>query len=143
MLRDEKYVSEESVKVGTKSVKKKGFFAAIARVFGGGYETVGVYKDQEFVALKQLIQDQVTEVQHSFDKEMNAAVKDTESRVETFKNAAMTKLEGLDQMVKDLMEDIDKMLSSQDELQARVQENADKAKWIKDFIKEVDDLLTI
>lgn len=64
MLQDEKYITEEEVKVGTKTIKKKGFFSAIARIFGGGYETVNIYEDQQFVNLKQLIQDQVTEVQH-------------------------------------------------------------------------------
>ena len=93
MLQDSKYVTEEEVKVGERTVKKRGFFAAIARVFGGGYETVGVYEDQKFVALKQLIQDQVTEVQHSFDKEMNEAVKDTEKKVDKLKRTTMSKLE--------------------------------------------------
>lgn len=143
MLQDEKYVTEESVKVGTKTAEKKGFFAAIARFFGGGYETVSVYEDQKFVALKQLIQDQVTEVQHSFDKEMNSAIKDTEDKVDKLKKATMTKLEGLDKMVADLIAEIDKMLISQDELQEKVKANAEKAKWIKDFIGQVEDLLTV
>lgn len=143
MLQDEKYITEKSVKVGTRTVKKKGFFAAIARIFGGGYETVNVYEDQKYVNLKQLIQDQVTEVQHSFDKEMNAAIKDTEQKVEKLKKSTMTKLEGLDQMIADLIAEIDKMLVSQEELQEKVKANAEKAKWIKDFISQVDDLLTV
>jgi len=143
MLQDSKYVTEEEVRVGSRTVKKKGFFAAIARIFGGGYETVGVYEDQKFVALKQLIQDQVTEVQHSFDKEMNDAVKDTEKKVELLKNATMSKLEGLDKLVADLIAEIDRMLISQDELKAKVEANAEKAKWIKDFIAQVEDLLTV
>ena len=44
MLQDEKYITEEEVIVGTRTIKKRGFFAAIARIFGGGYETVDVYK---------------------------------------------------------------------------------------------------
>lgn len=143
MLRDDKYVTEEAVQVGTKSVEKKGFFAAIARIFGGGYEDVAVYEDQKYVALKQLIQDQVTEVQHSFDKEMNSAIKDTENKVDKLKKATMTKLEGLDKMLSDLIVQIDKMLISQDELQKRVKLNAEKAKWIKDFIAQVEALLTV
>lgn len=143
MLQDSKYVTEEEVRVGSRTVKKKGFFAAIARIFGGGYETVAVYEDQKFVALKQLIQDQVTEVQHSFDKEMNDAVKDTEKKVELLKNATMSKLEGLDKLVADLIAEIDKMLISQEELKAKVEANAEKAKWIKDFIAQVEDLLTV
>ena len=124
MLNDEKYVSEESVKVGEKTVKKKGFFAVIARIFGGGYETVGVYEEQKYVALKQLIQDQVTEVQHSFDKEMNSAIKDTEEKVDKLKKATMVKLEGLDKMIADLIAEIDKMLISQEKLQEKVKKNA-------------------
>lgn len=143
MLQDEKYVSEESVKTGTKTVKKKGFFAAISRIFGGGYDTVDVYENQKFVNLKQLIQDQVTEVQHSFDKEMNEAIKDTEKKVEVLKKSTMTKLKDLDKLIADLLAEIDRMLISQEELQKKVEANAEKAKWIKDFIKQVDDLLTV
>ena len=143
MLQDEKYITEEEVIVGTRTIKKRGFFAAIARIFGGGYETVDVYKDQKFVNIKQLIQDQVTDVQHSFDKEMNGAIRDTERKVERLKKATMTKLKGLDQMIADLIAEIDRMLISQEKLQKKVAENAEKAKWIKDFIKQVDDLLTV
>ena len=143
MLNDEKYVSEESVKVGEKTIKKRGFFAAIARIFGGGYETVGVYEEQKYVALKQLIQDQVTEVQHSFDKEMNSAIKDTEEKVDKLKKATMVKLDGLDKMIADLIAEIDKMLISQEKLQEKVKKNAEKAKWIKNFIAQVEDLLTV
>lgn len=143
MLQDEKYIMEEEVKVGTRTVKKKGLFAAIARIFGGGYETVNVYEEQKFVNLKQLIQDQVTEIQHSFDKEMNEAIKDTEKKVEKLKKATMTKLEGLDQMIADLIDEIDKMLISQEELQKKVDANAEKARWIREFVQQVEDLLTI
>lgn len=143
MLRDSKYITEEEVKVGTKTVKKKGFFSAIARIFGGGYETVNVYEDQTFVYLKQLIQDQVTEVQHSFDKEMNEAIKDTGRRVERLKEATMEKLKGLDKMVVDLIKEIDKKLISQEELKTKVDADAEKTQWIRDFIKQVEDLLTV
>ena len=90
-----------------------------------------------------MIQDQVTDVQHSFDKEMNGAIRDTERKVERLKKATMTKLKGLDQMIADLIAEIDRMLISQEKLQKKVAENAEKAKWIKDFIKQVDDLLTV
>ena len=143
MLQDEKYITEEEVKVGTKTIKKKGFFSAIARIFGGGYETVNIYEDQQFVNLKQLIQDQVTEVQHSFDKEMNAAINDTVQKVEKLKKSTMIKLKGLDEKIADMITDIDKMLVSQEELQEKVKANAEKAKWIRDFISQVDDLLTV
>lgn len=142
MLQD-KYLKTEEVKVGEKTVKKKGFFAAIARIFGGGYETVDVYEDQTFVNVKQLVEDQLTEVQHSFDKEIETAIKYTKKKVENLKAATMSKLEGLDKLVEELIDEIDKMLVSQEELQKKVEENAEKAEWIKNFIKQVDDLLTV
>lgn len=142
MLQD-KYLKTEKVKVGEKTDKKKGFFAAIARIFGGGYETVGVYEDQTFVNVKQLVEDQLTEVQHAFDKEIEGAIKDTKKKVESLKSSTMTKLEGLDKLIEELVDEIDKMLVSQEELQKKVKANAEKAEWIKDFIKQVDDLLTV
>lgn len=142
MLQD-KYLKTEEVKVGEKTDKKKGFFAAIARIFGGGYETVGVYEDQTFVNVKQLVEDQLTEVQHAFDKEIEGAIKDTKKKVESLKSSTMTKLEGLDKLIEELVDEIDKMLVSQEELQKKVKANAEKAEWIKDFIKQVDDLLTV
>lgn len=142
MLQD-KYLKTEKVKVGEQTDKKKGFFAAIARIFGGGYETVGVYEDQTFVNVKQLVEDQLTEVQHAFDKEIEGAIKDTKKKVESLKSSTMTKLEGLDKLIEELVDEIDKMLVSQEELQKKVKANAEKAEWIKDFIKQVDDLLTV
>lgn len=143
MIQNDKYITEEEVKVGTKTVKKRGFFSAIARVFGGGYEMVDVYEDQKFINLEQLIRDQVNKAQHSFDKEMQEAIKDTVKKVERLKAVTMTKLEGLDKMIADLIAEIDKMLISQEKLKAKVDANEEKAKWIKDFITQVDELLTV
>lgn len=82
-------------------------------------------------------------MQHSFDKEMNEAISDTEKKVERLKEDTMNKLKGLDQRIADLLEEIDKTLVSQKELQKRVTENAEKAEWVKNFIRQVDDLLTV
>ena len=46
-------------------------------------------------------------------------------------------------MIAVLIAEIDKMLISQEELKAKVEANAEKGQWIKDFISQVDDLLTI
>lgn len=144
ILNDKRYVTNERVQTGTRTVKKRGFFSGLARFFGiGGYETVDEYEDCQFVMLKQLIQDQVTEVQHAFDKEMNFVIDDTEKKVEKLKQITMLKLEGLDKMVSDLIEEIDKMLVSQEELSVKVQKNAEKARWIKEFVGKVDDLLSV
>jgi len=143
LLQNDKYIEECSVKVGTKRVKKRGFFAAIARIFGGGYETRNVYEKQKVVKVKQLIQDRITEVQHSFDKEMNQAIKNTEQQVEQLKRLTNTKLDGLEKMIRDLMDEIEKMLASQKELQAKVKANAEKTAWIKEFVQEVEALLNV
>ena len=82
-------------------------------------------------------------MQHSFDKEMNAAINDTVQKVEKLKKSTMIKLKGLDEKIADMITDIDKMLVSQEELQEKVKANAEKAKWIRDFISQVDDLLTV
>ena len=143
ILNDEKYTAEEQVEVGEKKVKKKGFFAAIARIFGGGYETVKVYEEQKFIYLKQFVQDQVTNIQHSFDKEIKDSIKDTKDKVKVLKAETQRKLQGLDQLIKDLMKEIEKTLNSYNELQRKVEANAEKTSWIKAFVDEVDDLLAV
>lgn len=145
MLHNPKYIIEQEVKVGIETKKRPGFRAAIARAFNreSGYETVDKLEKQKFITLKKLVQDQITEVQHSFDKEINNEIRETENKVESLKKATMIKLEGLDNMISELMAEIDKMLVSQEELEKKVKENEEKAKWIKDFIEQVDDLLTV
>ncbi len=144
LMQDDKYITKKSVKVGTRLVKKKGFFNGLRRLFGaGGYEEKGVYEQQKFVLMKELIQDRITEVQHSFDKEMNEAIKETQQQVEDLKALTNTKLDGLEKMIRDLMDEIEKMLASQKELQAKVKENAEKTAWIKEFVQEVEALLDV
>ncbi len=146
LLEDEKYIESKRVKVGERTVKKSGVGGFLARLFTFGifgYETVNEYEDREYVKLKSLIQDQVTEIQHSFDKEMKDAISDTEKKVDKLKALTKSKLEGLDQLVKDLIDEIDKMLVSQDELQKKVQENSDKTKWMKEFVDKVENLLAV
>ena len=147
LLNADKYKTTEKKKVGSHRVKKSGIGSAIGRFFFGwadvGYEYVDDYREEEYVKIKQLVEDQVQDIKHSFDKEMNNAIKDTEKKVERLKEITMTKLEGLDKMIAELMEEIEKMLISQDELQKKVAENADRAQWIKDFVQQVEDLLTV
>ena len=147
LLNEDKYITTERKKVGSHTVKKKGIGNAIGRFFlgwaGVGYEIIDDYEEQEYINFRQLIEDQVQGVKHSFDKEMNNAIKDTEDKVERLKKITMTKLKGLDKMISDLMDEIDKMLDSQEELQAKVQENEANAQWIKDFVQQVDDLLAV
>ncbi|MCD8151277.1 MAG: dynamin family protein [Clostridiales bacterium] len=147
LLNEDKYTSTEKVKVGSHRVKKSGIVSGIGRFFFGwagvGYEDVPDYEEREYINLKALIEDQVQDVKHSFDKEMNKAVKDTEEKVERLKEITMTKLKGLDKLIEDLMNEIDKMLISQDALREKVKANAEKAQWIKEFVSQVDDLLSV
>ena len=136
----ENYIKTEKVENGKR--KKSGIVAWFARAFRvGGYENA--YKNQQFVMMKQLIQNEVTEFQHNADKEISASIKDTEQKVEILKEITMTKLAGLDKMVSDLLNEIDRMLISQEELCKKVKENEAKTKWIKEFVAKVDDLLSV
>ena len=59
------------------------------------------------------------------------------------KKLTMDKLNGLSIMVKEQLDEINELLVSQEELEKKVAANAEKAKWIEDFMKKVDDLLTV
>lgn len=142
-MMESKYYEAKKVEAGEKKEKKKGFFAAIARIFGGGYENIPIYKDQIYIDLKSLLNDNITEIQRSFDKEVEKRIKDTEVDVNKLKDETMNRLNGLDEMLEELMDEINNMLVSQEALQKKVEENAEKTKWIKEFINEVDNLLTV
>lgn len=144
-LLTENYITDEQIKVGYHMEKRKGIVGWFARLFGldSGYNKVDDYEKQKYVKIKQLIQDQVTEIQISFDKEMRDIISEAEDEVDNIKKNTIKKLEGLDMLIKDLMEEIDRMLISQESLEKKVRENADKAKWIKDFVQQVEDLLTV
>ena len=147
LLNEDKYISIEKRKVGSHQAKKDGVFNAIGRFLFGwagvGYETIDDYEEQKVINLRELIEDQVQNIKHSFDKEMNDAIEENEKKVERIKAITMSKLEGLDKLVAELMDEIDKMLVSQEKLQKKVEENEEKTQWIKDFVQQVGDLLTV
>ena len=143
-LLDEQYKINKNVDVGLKWEKKKGILAIFARFFNmWGWKEKTKKENQEFVKLKLLIQDQITELQHSFDTEINKEIQDTQKEVTELKNFTKNKLIGLDEMVKEQLDEINELLVSQEELEKKVAANAEKAKWIEDFMKKVDDLLTV
>lgn len=143
LLKDKKYIKKVKEKNGKKRVEKSGFFARISRLFGGGYEYIDDYKDVEYVNLKELIQDQITPVQNALDNDINNKISETEVKINNLKNVTKEKLDGLDNLITDLMNDINSIVASQEVLKKKVAANKKKAKWVKDFIKEVDDLLTV
>lgn len=147
LLEEKKYITKKQIKSGTRTVKKSGIGSAIGRFFlgwaGVGYETVDTYDEVEYIELKKLIEEQIQDVKHSFDKEMNGAIRNTEQEVRKLKELTMAKLKGLDQMIADLMDEIERMLVSQEELQARVRRNKENVAWMKGFIQEVEELLTV
>lgn len=143
ILRKGAYIKNEKVQVGSRKVKKKGILNFFARIGGGGYEYVNIYEDQKFVMLKKLIQEQVTGMQHAFDKEVKSMVEDRNEKVEMFKDWTMTKLNGLEQLIKDVQNEINEMLVSQKALQDKVEKNKEKAEWVKSFVHEVEELLNV
>lgn len=149
-LLNQKYKVVKDVWVGYEKKEKKGFRSSVARLFGmksflraDAYEYVDKYEQQEFVSFKQLVQEQITEVQHSFDKQIKNEIEDAEKEVNILKNLTKEKLAGLDLMIKEQLDEINELLASQEELEKKVAANEEKAKWVNDFIKQVDDLLTV
>lgn len=149
-LLGEQYKDTKDVLTGQRREKVKGLRAGIARLFGKekafgveAYKTINIYTKKEFVNIKKLKQDQITEIQHSFDKEIKENIEYTEEKVGDLKKLTMDKLNGLSIMVKEQLDEINELLVSQEELEKKVAANAEKAKWIEDFMKKVDDLLTV
>lgn len=149
-LLEEQYKDTKNVLTGQRTEKVKGLRAGIARLFGKekafgveAYKTINIYTKKEFVNIKRLKQDQITEIQHSFDREIKENIEYTEEKVGDLKKLTMDKLNGLSIMVKEQLDEINELLVSQEELEKKVAANAEKAKWIEDFMKKVDDLLTV
>lgn len=144
ILSDPNYVKTERVQHGNRAVKKKGFFAGIARFFGcGGYEDIPNYVDEKYMDFESFMNDHVTSISHELDKEIKDEINDTKKKVEEMKEYTLKKLVGLDNYVSQLLKEIEEKLNNQKELQQKVQKNAEKTEWLKDFINEVDDLLKI
>lgn len=147
LLKEDKYSFTERKKVGSHQEKKSGIGNAIVRFLfgwtGAGYETIDDYEEQEYINLKQFVMDQLEDVKHSFDREINEAINNTEDKVKRLKKLTIIKLQDLDKLIENLMDEIKKMLNSQEELEKKVKEDEDKLKWIKNFVKQVDDLLSV
>lgn len=141
----EKYAVEEKVKVGSHMKKRKGFKGWLARAFGHkyGYVKVDDFEKQKFIKLRALIQDQIAQAKHTFNKNMKEVEESTRDEVENIKQITMKKLEDLDRLIRKLMEEIDQMLDSQRELEKKVENNKDRAQWLKNFVQEVEELLMI
>ena len=144
LIQSKEYVTEERVKVGQTQIKKQGVFAAVKRLFGiGGFQTIDVYEDQEFVNMKEMMENQITQIQNEYREQIEELVKQIKNNVDNLKSETKNKLNGLDKTIKKSMRDIDKMLDSQEKLQKKVKDNEEKTKWIEEFVQEVDDLLSI
>ena len=145
MIRQGNYTTTEREVVGSHKEKKRGLIGFIHRVFGSerGYITEYDYGNVEYISLKDLFTDQITDIQHSLDKHINLLTKDTEEAVTQYKRDTMTKLKDLDQMVNSLMEEIEKLLKNQDDLSRKVKDNEKKTEWIKGFVKRVENLLMV
>lgn len=144
LIQSKEYVTEERVKVGQTKIKKQGVFAAVKRLFGtGGFQTIDVYEDQEFVNMKEMMENQITQIQNEYREQIEELVKQIKNNVDDLKRETKDKLNGLDKTIKQSMLDIDKMLDSQEKLQKKVKDNEEKTKWIEEFVQKVDDLLSI
>lgn len=145
LLNDKQYNFTEYIKIGSHKVKKRGIIGFFQRIFNidAGWEKVDDYEEQQFINFKKLMMDQLTPLQDGFDTEMECIINDTKGKVESLKNLTMEKLESIDKLISDSMAELEKTLADRDSLQKQVEENAEKAKWVEEFVKQVDDLLTV
>ena len=144
LLNTENFTTTKKVKTGTQTIEKRGFVAFLARTFGiGGYENVDIFKDQSFISVKNLIKDQASKIQESFDNATDTAVNDTTKQIDELKSFTLTKLRTLDDTIKNQMAEIQNKVSDQKKLEAEVKANSDKFLWIKGFVNQVENLLTI
>lgn len=145
LVNEYEYQEKKQVKVGSHKEKEKGFMAFFLRIFKaeGGYKTVDEYENRTFIDLRRLVQDQVTQIQHDFDREVRDQINISKKKVESLKSFTKKKLDGLDQLVANTKQEIDRMLENQYILQKKVKENEEKTKWINNFIQKVDDLLAV
>ena len=150
LINNSSYINTKREKTGEKTFENSGIRAGIARFFGvsvflgkAAYRTIDVYEDKEYVKIMDLITDQISENEFSFKKQVNQIIKISQNQVEDIKDATLEKLKYLDRLVIEMFDEIDKMTESQEELSKRVRANAEKTRWIKDFVIKVEGLLTV
>lgn len=140
----EEFTVTEKVKTGTQTIKKKGPFSSLARLFGvGGYETIDTFENQSFVRLNDLLLNQATKIQEYFDNSMEDIKDNTITQVKQLKTFTLNKLQTLDSSIKQQMLEIQNKVSSEAELKKTVKANFEKFQWTQNFVQQVQNLLTI
>ena len=146
LLNDSRFNETREIKVGTKRVKQSGVGGFFKRLFTFGrcgYEDVAVYEDKDYIKFQQFAEVQMGPIRQNFIKDIDMAMDETKKLVDYLKDITMEKLKDLDKRVEKLMSEIEEKLRSQEELGNSVAANAEKTRWIKDFISKVDALLDI
>jgi hypothetical protein len=145
LLNDE-YVHEEPHKVYKGQKKKKGVLAFFARIFGfddAGYEDDYDTEYSKVVDFRRFAGEKIVKDKKDFDTGMKDAVEKTQARVENLKKETRNKLRDLDEILNNLYGELDKQLSSMDELKKEVEANREKAEWVTKYIEQVNELLEI
>lgn len=144
LIDTEHFTLTEKVKTGTKTIEKDGLFSIIARLLGfGGYETIDTFEDQSFVLVKDLISDQAAKIQQLFVDAMENHINDAKNQIEELKSVTLERLNLLDEKVRQQMIEIQKRVQNQKQLEKEVKDNFEKTKWIKNYVEQVENLLSI
>lgn len=140
----QKYSSIEKLQIGTKKEKEEGLVAAIKRLFGvGGYRTVKVYEDKEFILVKDLVTDVITECQDTFEKDIVNKQESIKNTLQELKLMIIRKMDKLEDEIRKQTAELEKILSNKEALDKKVEEDKEKYEWTKKFIEDVDSLLSI
>ena len=141
----EKHSSIEKEEIGTKKVEEEGFLAAIKRLFGadGGYRTIKIYEDKEYISVKDLVTDVITECQDTFEKDITQKHESIKNTLQELKIMIIRKMDKIEDEIRKQTADLEKILSNKKALDKKVKEDKEKYQWTKKFIDDVDSLLSI
>lgn len=144
ILMNSNYITTRHEVVGTRTVEKRGIISWFSRKFGwGGYETVNVYDDVEYINIKKVISENITEMQHDFDVEMKQREEYAKKQIDEIKAITSEKLNGINEEIERVEKEIYENIKSKEELIKKVEENKEKTEWLNNFVAKMDDLLKI
>ena len=109
----------------------------------GGYRTIKVYEDKEYISVKDLVTDVITECQDTFEKDITQKQESIKNTLQELKIMIIRKMDKIEDEIRKQTADLEKILSNKKALDKKVKEDKEKYQWTKKFIDDVDSLLSI
>jgi hypothetical protein len=145
LIEAKDYITDKRVQDGTQEVEEDGVWGWFKRRLPGhfGYEIVPKYVHKNFVDMEGFLREKFGETHKQFDDDVKAAGKYYETKVNNMKDFTSRKLMDLDKQLKDEYDRLAKMMESKQKLEKEVANNREKMQWLKNFIDDVDNILSI